>query len=219
MDCQEAQGVENHVRNEPTFTTTSPRFLGAAGFGLLHTIGAHGETLPPTRTITRGPRHHWFAYYDKLQFSPDDRYVLSNEVDFEHRTPTADDRIRVGMVDTANNDEWIELGSSLAWGWQQGCMLQWIPKTQADVLWNDREGDHFVCHIMNTKTREQRTLDRPIYTISPDGRYGLSVNFARSASASSRIWLCRVARSLRRGAGAGRRWRLSRLTSNPERRN
>ena len=153
--------------------------VGAAGLGLSRAPGARGETLSPIRTITRGPAHHWFAYYDKLQFDPSDRFVLSNEVVFEHRTPRADDLIRVGMVDTANNDTWTELGSSLAWGWQQGCMLQWIPKTDADVLWNDREGDHFVCRLMNTQTRETRTLDRPIYTVSPDGRFGLSVNFAR----------------------------------------
>ncbi len=153
--------------------------VGAVSLGLLGAPDAQGQTAPPVRTITRGSKHHWFGYYDKLQFDPSDRYVLSNEVSFEGRTPRADDRIRVGMVDTADNDKWIELGSSLSWGWQQGCMLQWIPKTKADVLWNDRDGDHFVCHVMNTQTRKQHTLDRPIYTISPDGRYGLSVNFAR----------------------------------------
>jgi len=155
---------------------------GAAGFGLscVHNAQcAQGESFPPVRTITRGPAHHWFGYYDKLQFDPTDRFVLSNEVTFEHRTPRQDDTIRVGMVDTANNDAWIELGTSRAWGWQQGCMLQWIPRTGSDVLWNDREADRFVCRIMNTRTREERMIQRPIYTVSPDGTFGLSVNFAR----------------------------------------
>jgi hypothetical protein len=155
---------------------------GAASFGLscAHNAQcAQGESFPPVRTITRGPAHHWFGYYDKLQFDPTDRFVLSNEVTFEHRTPRADDAIRVGMVDTANNDAWIELGTSRAWGWQQGCMLQWIPRPDSHVLWNDREGDRFVCRVMNTQTRKQRTIQRPIYTVSPDGTFGLSVNFAR----------------------------------------
>ncbi|MDC0292155.1 hypothetical protein OAK81_02565, partial [Verrucomicrobiales bacterium] len=71
--------------------------------------------LPPVRTITRGPKHHWFGYYDKWQFDPTDRFVLGMEVDFEHRSPTADDFVRIGMVDLENNDEWIELGKSTAW--------------------------------------------------------------------------------------------------------
>ena len=81
------------------------------------------EELPPVRALTRGPGFHWFGYYDKLEFDPTGRYVLSNEVGFEHRSPKADDTIAVGMVDTQDNDRWIELGTSRAWNWQQGCML------------------------------------------------------------------------------------------------
>jgi len=29
------------------------------------------EKLPPVRAITRGPKFHWFGYYDKLQIRPD----------------------------------------------------------------------------------------------------------------------------------------------------
>lgn len=52
--------------------------------------------LPPIRAITRGPKYHWFGYYDKLQFDPSSRYVLGMEVDFEHRSPRPDDVIRLG---------------------------------------------------------------------------------------------------------------------------
>ena len=44
----------------------------------------------PVRAITRGPKFHWFAYYDKLQFDPTSRYALGMDVDFEHRSPTAE---------------------------------------------------------------------------------------------------------------------------------
>ena len=89
----------------------------------------HGQRSEITARANdhEGPKFHWFGYYDKLQFSPDNRYVLANQVDFEHRTPTPDDSIQVGMVDTQDGDDWIELGRSSAWCWQQGCMLQWLP--------------------------------------------------------------------------------------------
>jgi len=45
------------------------------------------QKLPPCRAITKGPKFHWFGYYDKWQFDPTDRYVLGMEVDFEHRSP------------------------------------------------------------------------------------------------------------------------------------
>src|SRR5262245_22416198 len=85
------------------------------------------EKLPPVRQITKGPRFHWFGYYDKFQFSPDNRFVLCNEVEFEGRSPRAEDVIQVGMVDLEDGDRWIEFGSTRAWNWQQGCMLQWVP--------------------------------------------------------------------------------------------
>ena len=50
----------------------------------------------PIRRVTHGPRFHWFGYYDKRQFDPSNRYLLSNEVEFEHRTPGPEDKLRVG---------------------------------------------------------------------------------------------------------------------------
>ncbi len=137
------------------------------------------ETFVPTRAITRGPAHHWFGYYDKREFDPTNRLVLANEVTFEGRSPTGQDEIQVGYVDTGDNDAWHPIGSSRAWGWQQGCMLQWVGDRGDAILWNDRQGDAFVCRIFNPSDGSLRTIDRPIYTVSPDGREGLSVDFRR----------------------------------------
>lgn len=137
--------------------------------------------LPPVRTITRGPKFHWFGYYDKYQFDSSQRYVLSMEVDFEHRSPKPDDAITVGMVDLQDNDTWIPLGTSTAWCWQQGCMLQWRPGSDTEVLWNDCVDGRLVCHVIDVKTREKRTLPHAIYHVSPDGQWALGTDFARTA--------------------------------------
>ena len=131
------------------------------------------------RAITRGPKFHWFGYYDKLQFDATGRYVLGMEVGFEHRSPTTDDVVRVGMVDTEDGDRWTELGASRAWNWQQGCMLQWLPGSDREVIWNDREDDQFVCHILDVRSRQKRTLPAPIYAVGPDGQWALSPDFRR----------------------------------------
>jgi hypothetical protein len=136
-------------------------------------------TLPPIRAITRGPKFHWRGYYDKLLFDPTDRFVVANEVDFEHRTPEPDDSLRVGMIDLQSNDEWIELGSTKAWNWQQGCMAQWLPGESPRVIWNDREGDHYVSKILDVRDRSVRTIPSPVYCVSPDAQWGLAVDFRR----------------------------------------
>ena len=133
----------------------------------------------PIRQITHGPRHHWFGYYDKLQFSPDGRYVLGMSVNFENRKPTAQDEVRIGMVDLEDGDRWLDLGHSVSWGWQQGCMLQWRPGAAAEVMWNDRDGDHFVTRSLNIDTGIRRTWPWPFYALSPDGHRGVGVDFER----------------------------------------
>jgi len=137
------------------------------------------QNLPPVRAITRGPKFHWFSYYDKLQFDPTGRYVLGMEVDFEHRSPKADDVIKIGMVDLKNGDRWIELGQSSAWCWQQGCMLQWRPGSKDEIIFNDRQDVRFVCHIVNIHSGKKRTLPYPIYTVNPDGRTAVAPDFRR----------------------------------------
>ena len=137
------------------------------------------EVYVPMRQLTRGPKHHWFGYYDKEQVDPGGRYVLATEVDFEHRTPRVEDVVKIGLIDTQNNDSWRELGRSSAWGWQQGCMLQWRPGSATEVVWNDREGDRFVSRMFNIETGERRRLAHPVYALSPDGRYAVGTDFRR----------------------------------------
>ncbi|UCG56174.1 MAG: hypothetical protein JSU70_15040, partial [Phycisphaerales bacterium] len=155
----------------------------ALAFGGISTstrrANADGEDLTPVRAITRGPKFHWFGYYDKLQFEPTCRYALGMEVDFEHRSPEPDDTIRIGMVDLTSGDRWIELAESKAWGWQQGCMLQWLPGSKHQIAFNDRQGNRFVSHILDIRGSTKRTLPHPFYTISPNGHTAVAPDFRR----------------------------------------
>lgn len=139
----------------------------------------HSKAYVPIKRITSQPGYHWFGYYDKIQCDPTNRYVLGMRTMFEHRSPTPDDVIEIGMVDLLDHCKWIRLGESRAWGWQQGCQLQFIPGSSDEVLWNDREGDRFVCRIMNIKTRRQRTIPWTIYALSPDGKWAVTTDYRR----------------------------------------
>ncbi|HUU60593.1 MAG TPA: hypothetical protein VMZ50_13720 [Phycisphaerae bacterium] len=137
------------------------------------------DKLPPVRPITRGPKFHWFGYYDKWQFDPAGRYVLGMEVGFEHRSPRPEDAIAVGMVNLRDGDRWIKLGESRAWCWQQGCMLQWLPGSRSQVIWNDRQRDRFVSHVLDVETGDRRTVPHAVYTVAPDGRTAVAPDFGR----------------------------------------
>jgi len=152
---------------------------GAALLSMPDLLSLAKEGGLPVRAITRGPKYHWFGYYDKLQFDPTDRYVLGMQVDFEMRSPGKDDVINLGFVDLQENDAWTELGNSRSWGWQQGCMLQWIPGSPSRVIWNDRRGDGFVSIIKDIKSGEEKIIPKAIYALSPDGVHAIGTDFAR----------------------------------------
>ena len=168
----------NSITRRKFFGVSAAVGVAAANENLLAEQN-NSEALVPMRAITRGSKFHWFGYYDKLEFDPTNRYILSNEVDFEHRTPTATDVINVGMVDTQDNDRWIALGASAAWGWQQGCMLQWLPGTKSEVIWNNRQDGRYVSHVLDVKTAAKRTLPKPVYSVGPDGQWAVTADFAR----------------------------------------
>jgi len=133
----------------------------------------------PVRAITRGPKFHWFGYYDKMQFNQSNTLLLGMEVDFEMRSPIQDDVINMGLIDLQNNDKWTEIGESRAWGWQQGCMLQWVPGSDSKVIWNDRRGNDFVSILKDLKTGEELIIPKAIYTLSPDGKSAIGTDYSR----------------------------------------
>ena len=137
------------------------------------------EVHTPIRPITSGPGYHWFGYYDKLQFDATGRYALGMEVDFESRSPEPDDEIALGIIDLKENDTWREIGATKSWCWQQGCMLQWLPESRREVIWNERDGDRFVARIYDTGSDESRTLSEAIYSVSPDGQSAIGTDFRR----------------------------------------
>ncbi len=129
--------------------------------------------------LTRGPLFHWFGYYDKFQTDPADRFALSMEVGFDKRSPCPEESVSIGMIDMEEDNRWIPLGTSVAWGWQQGCMLQWLPDSPTRVLWNDRVSDRFVTRLYDVSTGDSEEVPGATYHVHPSGNWGLSTDFER----------------------------------------
>jgi len=124
-------------------------------------------------------RHFFFGYYDVSPLSMDGTKLLAQEVNFIDRMPCEDDRLIIGYFDLKSK-KWIPLSETSAWNWQMGCRLQWLgPDFNRFVIYNDREDGKFVSYIVDVQTGEKIKLPFPIYSISSDGRYSVTLNFAR----------------------------------------
>jgi hypothetical protein len=133
----------------------------------------------PVESLTNGQKHHFFGYFEKFPYDKSGRYLLGHEVDFIARQPEPGEKAGICLVDLENDNKLTRLTETDAWCWQQGCMLQWLNDSETEIIYNDREGDHFVARILDVESGKSRTICRPVYCLSPDGCWALSVNFSR----------------------------------------
>ncbi len=121
-----------------------------------------------------------FWYFDVQQFDSSGRYALAMQVHFQNREVTPGDTAIIGYYDLHDGYRWHPIGRTTAWNWQQGCRLQWRPHSD-EILWNDRskDGKRFLCRLYHFKTGKRRTLPRPVYDVSEDGRWALTHDFTR----------------------------------------
>jgi hypothetical protein len=144
-------------------------------------LPSSGPRIGP-HPVTRGPRHHFFGYYDKTPWDTTGRWLLGLESSFMDRPPRPDDPLTVGVIDTANGLAWTPLAETVAWNWQQGCMLQWLDGGRGGrIIFNDRRDGRFVSRILDIHSRRERLIDRPVYAVNASGSHAVSLNFSRLA--------------------------------------
>jgi len=137
------------------------------------------QTCPVTR-VTERPFLHFFGYYDKSPWDATGRYMLALRVAFMERPPTPEDIAVVGMVDLDDGCPWQPLAETVAWYWQQGTMLQWLPSApDREVIFTTRPPEGPGSPVLAVVTGESRHLPRPIYALAPNGQYAVTLNFSR----------------------------------------
>src|SRR5690242_14801966 len=96
--------------------------------------------------LTIPPRHHFFGYYEKCPWDENNRDVLAMGSHFADRMPTANDPLLLGLIPQGTR-RFEAFDRTFAWCWQQGTMLQWLPKSGRKVIYNQRAGNRFVSVI------------------------------------------------------------------------
>ena len=119
--------------------------------------------------------HYFFAYYD-MRATGDCGKHLCHRVPFFDRLPTADDVADLGYLE---DGRFVKFAETTAWNFQQGAMLQYHPYLKDTVYYNVCEDGKFMAVTHNIVTGEKKYADRATACISPDGKWGLAVNFGR----------------------------------------
>lgn len=130
------------------------------------------STTLPIHFIKKKHTHVFFGYYDVSPFNRNtDEIIYTNLVEKENMMQI--------MRNSVSGDHEQKIADTRAWNWQQGCRLRWMPNNDREVFFNDFDGKNYFGRIVNVDTIAEKKIIAPLYDISSDGKYGLSIDFER----------------------------------------
>ncbi len=154
-------------------------------FGLrkLSAVYPSQKTIPSIefkmRTLTSGPKHHFFGYYGICPWNKSGRYLVCLESSFQDRMPSQGEAAAIGLVDSQTG-QFSKVAETCAWNLQQGAMLHWNPlNPENEIIYNDQQGDDVVSVILDVKSSKKRVLPRAVSAVSHSGKWALSLTYGR----------------------------------------
>jgi len=123
-------------------------------------------------TIIKAKRQHvFFGYYDLTPFNSKDEIVYLKI----NKNNTAE----INFQPSHESKEIRPIATTKAWNWQQGARLRWFPGSDEKIIFNDHNNHHYCSRIIDIKSLNEKIIDYPLYDISSDGAFGLTLNFEK----------------------------------------
>lgn len=124
--------------------------------------------------------NYFFGYYEKNPWNKDETKVLANRTKLLTKFPTQEDFLEIGYINTIDK-EFVSLGNTNSWNWQQGCQLQWIyleNDSKEYIIFNFFEDQQVKSKIIDIEGSIIKTNDFSIYTKSENNDI-LTLDYAR----------------------------------------
>ncbi len=142
-------------------------------------MNAH-ETTDGWERLSPDDGHYAFGYYDRNPWSADNALHLALRIPQGEHLPQVGETAEVGVIEVASR-RFHRLATTRAWCHQQGAMTLWLPHRPGCFIFNDWDAGEgrLVARICSLERGIIGSYSRPIYALSPDGRRGASLSFAR----------------------------------------
>lgn len=132
------------------------------------------------KTSPNDDMEYFFGYYDKSPWDISDRYMLCLRAKDTHKSAAPREQADIILFDTMKDNSYKVLGHTNSWNIQQGCMLQWLgPDFSEKIIYNDFRNGKYCSVILNIKTKEEKIIEMPVYSVSQNGKFALTLNFSR----------------------------------------
>ncbi len=129
-------------------------------------------------------KEYFFGYYDKSPWNNSENLMVCLRADNTWSDVSPKQSADIMLIDLTkdiNDNERIKkIAETHAWNVQMGCMLQWFgPKFEDEIIYNDFRNNVFCSVILNVRTLEERIINNPVYAVSNDGAFALTLDFTR----------------------------------------
>ncbi|WP_416327428.1 hypothetical protein [[Eubacterium] hominis] len=181
-------GLEQKINNKLNEYPLIKKYIKSTYQHIMYAVSPKIKSEGDIKRVSPNDKEHeyFFGYYDKSPWDVSDRYMLCLKANHTRNDVAPKETAKILIIDTKSNHIY-EIAETHSWNVQQGCMLQWLgPNYDKKVLFNDyREGNY--CSIILTldinedkiKIIEERKIDMPVYSVSNDGKFALTLDFSR----------------------------------------
>lgn len=141
-------------------------------------VRAEGEIV---RVSPDDGYEYFYGYYDKSPWDTTDRYMICVRVQQAYKTVAPKEPGMICLIDTQDGNKLLEIGVTHSWNVQQSCMAQWLgPDFKSRIIYNDFRDGKYCSVVYNTESmHEEKVLPLPVYDVSKDGSFALSLDFSR----------------------------------------
>jgi len=149
--------------------------------GIMYTISpkikSEGDII---RISPNDNSEYFFGYYDKSPTDITGRYVLCLKASNTWTEPAPKEKAEILLIDTEDTSATKTIAITYAWNVQQGCMMQWLgPNYDQEIIYNDFRDGEYCSIVLNVFTGKERVLLMPVYSVSQDGKFALTLDFSR----------------------------------------
>lgn len=176
------QKINYQLNKYPAVKKVIKRAYQTSMYAISKKIKSEGNII----RISPNDQNHeyFFGYYDKSPWDISDRYMLCMKANDTWTDVSPREKADILLIDTrkkeSNPERVKKIAETRAWNVQQSCMLQWLgPDFSSKVLYNDYRDGKYVSVILTLATMEEKVIKAPVYTVSSDGKFALTLDFSR----------------------------------------
>lgn len=125
-------------------------------------------------------KHSFCGYYTNKPFDSTNNRILVSSTNSDAVRSTGTEKLILSILDLTTM-KYNSFAETVSWNWQQGAMLQWLDKERVIYNMYSMKADDYYSEIYNLKTSKKSKISFPIYKVSSNGEFAISLNFKRLA--------------------------------------